>query len=139
MQYKLRHILLPIVHAFLDVLVMRRLLEAKTATNLHQCSAVDKNEAKIPTMTISSLPLMLNDNSLISVLISVKNKTKFSIKNIQSFLLQQVWDNCVDLQDSCADMAMGMGVARVVEVYLALRIFCGVDYNLKEIFLEALL
>ena len=82
---------------------------------------------------------MLNDNSLISVLISVKNKTKFSIKNIQSFLLQQVWDNCVDLQDSCADMAMGMGVARVVEVYLALRIFCGVDYNLKEIFLEALL
>ena len=65
--------------------------------------------------------------------------TKVSIKNIQSFLLQQVWDNCVYLQDTCADMAMGMGVARVVEVYLALRIFCGVDYNLKEIFLEALL
>ena len=75
MQSKLRHILVPIVRASLDVSVMRRLLEAKTATNLHQCSAVDKNEAKIPTMTISSLALVLNDNSLISVLISVRNKT----------------------------------------------------------------
>ena len=77
MQSKLRHILVPIVRASLDVSVMRRLLEleAKTATNLHRCSAVDKNEAKIPTMTISSLALVLNDNSLISVLISVRNKT----------------------------------------------------------------
>ena len=75
MQYKLRHVLLPIVRTSLDVSVMRRLLEAKTPGNLHQCSAVDKNEAKIPTMTISSLALVLNDNSLISVLISVRNKT----------------------------------------------------------------
>ena len=36
MQSKLRHVLLPIVHASLDVSVMRRLLEAKTAGNLHQ-------------------------------------------------------------------------------------------------------
>ena len=82
-------------------------------------------------MTISSLPLALNDNSLISVLISVKkNKTKVSIKHIQNFLPQQVWDNCGDLQDSCADMALGMDVARVVDVYLALRIFIGVERNL---------